>query len=62
MALLPYVDERCLLQALSFVYPNLTAYEGQFVLLSDIHVIAEFSANDVHVQLLMESRFICTSD
>ena len=39
LALLPFIDERRLLQALSFVYPNLTAYEDQFVLLSDIHVI-----------------------
>ena len=31
VALLPFVDEQHLLQALSSVNPNLTAYEGQFV-------------------------------
>ena len=46
VALLPFVDERCLLQALSFVYPNLTAYEGQFVICI-LYYLAEIYANDV---------------
>ncbi len=32
VALLPFVDERRLLQALSFVHPNLTPYKGQFMI------------------------------
>ena len=45
VALLPFVDEQRLLQALSFVYPNLTAYEGQ-----SITSLVLYVANYIYMQ------------